>query len=64
MHEPDLGIIGLLKKGPALKWVILDRTDAPAQEVEAALDRLVENGTIKVADGGLYRIDPPAKLYD
>jgi hypothetical protein len=33
----DDAIITLLKKGPALKWVILDRMDAPASEVESRI---------------------------
>jgi DNA-binding IclR family transcriptional regulator len=60
----DEAIIEFLKKGPALKWVILDRMDTPASEVEAALASLVERKMIKVASGGLYRIDLSVKLYD
>jgi hypothetical protein len=49
-----------VKRDEALKY--LGRADP--RRVGEALDRLVGEGRVKVTDDGLYRVDPPFKLYD
>jgi|HubBroStandDraft_6_1064221.scaffolds.fasta_scaffold40596_2 hypothetical protein len=60
--ELEEAIVARLKGGPRHLRRFLDLGDRA--EVEAALVSLVEKRTIKVSSDGLYRIDPPFKLYD
>jgi hypothetical protein len=60
--ELEESIVKLLRKGQRYLRGFLDL--GGREDVEAALAHLVEERTIKVSSDGLYRIDPPVKLYD